>query len=63
MESLADIDSRAQQLLIQRRYAEAEPLYRCSLLMREKQLGLTHPDVSVRKLPCQVDSSEVEFLV
>ncbi len=47
MESLADIDSRAQQLLIQRRYAEAEPLYRRSLLMREKQLGLTHPDVSV----------------
>lgn len=47
MESLADIDSRAQQLLIQRRYAEAEPLYCRSLLMREKQLGLSHPDVSV----------------
>lgn len=46
-ESLADLDTKARQLLNQRRYAEAEPLYRRSLLIREQQLGQTHPDVSV----------------
>ena len=28
------------------RYAEAEPLYRRSLEIREKQLGPDHPDVA-----------------
>ena len=28
------------------RYAEAEPLYRRSLEIREKQLGADHPDVA-----------------
>ena len=28
------------------RYAEAEPLYRRSLAIREKQLGPDHPDVA-----------------
>ena len=28
------------------RYAEAEPLYRRSLAIREKQLGRDHPDVA-----------------
>ncbi len=31
---------------MQGRYAEAEPLYVCSLSIREQQLGTNHPDVA-----------------
>lgn len=46
-ESLTDLDIKARQLLHQRCYAEAEPLYRRSLTIREQQLGPVHLDVAV----------------
>lgn len=42
-DAIADLDSKARQLHHQGRYAEAEPLYRRSLMMLEQELGLVHP--------------------
>jgi tetratricopeptide (TPR) repeat protein len=41
------LDREAQQLNQQGRYAEAEPLYKRSLAIREKALGPDHPDVAL----------------
>ena len=41
-----DLDRLARLHYYERQYAEAEPLWRRSLAIREKALGLDHPDVA-----------------
>ncbi len=42
-----DLNNLALLYHTQGRYAEAEPLYKRSLAIREKALGLDHPDVAL----------------
>ncbi len=41
-----EVDKQVNALYAQGRYAEAEPLYRRSLEIREKALGPEHPNVA-----------------
>ena len=46
LEQALRLNQKAIQLYNQGRYAEAEPLYKRSLAIREKALGPDHPDVA-----------------
>jgi tetratricopeptide (TPR) repeat protein len=46
--TLANVDAESARLMAERRYAEAEPLYRLALSMEERASGSSHPNVALR---------------